>query len=98
MSDFKKVGYEGGAEVKPKNNAKYRAKCNFDTPRNPRFNKHHLFCSRVICVLLCIVNLIINIPIMMSNASNPGYALAFYSLWGTTSAFLAHIFSIAACY
>lgn len=59
-------------------------------------NKNHLLGSKFVCVILLIVNFIINIPIFMSNATNPLYALAFYSLWGTTTAFLAIIFSCLA--
>ena len=106
MSQFKKIvtytkpdTFEGGEPVKEKSSASYRAKCNFDTPRNPRLNKSHLFCSRTVCVILLIINLIMNIPVMLSNASNPLYALAFYSLWGTTTALLQIIFSnLATCY
>ena len=101
MSQFNKITYtkpacEGGEEVKPKSNASYRHKANFGTPRNPRLNQRHLFGARAICILLCIANVIINIPIMLTNATNPLYALAFYSLWGTTTAFVAHVFGIVA--
>ena len=37
-----------------------------------------------------------NLVILLQNASNPLYGLAFYSLWGSTIAFLAHLSSIKA--
>jgi len=62
-------------------------------------NKNHLYCAKFICIILCTVNLIINIPIFLTNVQNPVYALGFYSLWGTTTALFAHFFSVfAMCY
>lgn len=91
-----KISCEGGATDKVKSNASYRSKANFDTPRSPRFNKGHLKIQRIIGILLIIANIIINIPILLRNVSNPLWALAFYSLWGSGTAFMALISSTIA--
>lgn len=77
--------------------AKYRDKGNFDTPRNPRLNKNHLQCARCVNIVLVTLNVIINLVVMVQNSANPLFAFAFYSLWGSTLAFMAHIFSLKAC-
>ena len=62
------VKFEGGQDAnKPKSNAKYREKCNFDTPRNSKLNKNHLYCARLIKAVLVIANLVINLPIILIN-------------------------------
>jgi len=72
MSQYNKVvtyakpeSFEGGEPAKKKSSASYRAKCNFDTPRNPRLNKNHLYGARVVCIILLILNLVMNLPIML---------------------------------
>ena len=51
----------------------------------------------MIKAIIVIANCIINVAIIGSNAANPLFGLAFYSLWGSTIAFLSQIFSIRAC-
>jgi hypothetical protein len=100
MSQFKKIvedgesnitqKLEGGEGTKQKSNASYREKCHFDTPRSSRLNKTHLKCARLIEALLCVVNIVVNIPIFMTNVNDVVYATAFYSLWGSTFALVSH--------
>ena len=59
--------FEGGEPTKTKSNAKYRDKCNFDTARNPRLNKNHMNCFRWIKAILCIFNILMNIPVILGN-------------------------------
>ena len=44
-----------------------------------------------------IFNIILSVPILLANISNPFFALGFYSLWGSFIALGSHIFSIIAC-
>ena len=95
--DAEKVSCEGGTEsAKVKSDATYRAKCNFDMPRSPRFNKGHLKCQRLFGAFLVTINLAMSIPLFISNASGLLYALAFYSIWGTMSALIALLSSVIA--
>jgi len=91
------MSFEGGeAPEKVKSNASFRAKCNFDTPRSPRFNRGHLKCQRLFGAFLVSVNLAMNIPIFLQNVGNIFWALGFYSLWGTMSTLIALLSSTIA--
>lgn len=48
--------------------------------------------------MLVILNVMLNVPIFLSNHNNPLWALGFYSLWGSTFALVSLILSIVACH
>lgn len=94
--DSEKQMCEGGEEKKIRSDASYRDKANFDTPRSSRFNKSHLRWQRITGALLITINMIITIPILYRNKAEPLWFFAFYSFWGSTTAFLALISSTVA--
>jgi len=59
-------------------------------------NKTHLRCARLIEAILVFFNILLNIPIILTNGGAIMYAMAFYSLWGSTFAFVSHLASIIA--
>lgn len=95
--------YDGGNKMP----VSYRNKCNFDQPKKlGRFNKNQLQGARCIKALLVFANIFINIWYISNNVkAMPEKAawnvfcvtVSFYSLWGSTIAFVAHITSILAC-
>ena len=103
MSDFSKVTavykeFEGGETGQTRSNAPYRNKANFGTPRSPRLNQRHMRCGRLIEAILIFILLIATLITTVMNGMNGGILsiLSFYSIWGQTFAFLAHLSAILA--
>ena len=91
--------FEGG-ETKKRSTASFRNKCDFDKPRNPRYNTNHLQIARVFKIILLIVDIFL-VTYSWNYQKTVGFEpiqvfFAYYSCWGALIAVASLIFSILA--